>query len=630
MSGSIFGDDDDFELVGGSDTPSAIRKPPAETPAVRPVTRANPSTPRPASGEGKNPSTRTIPAATSGSTALPRPQLPSSVSKPPVARVAPPAPEPASKPPVAKVSPEPLINRRTQPLPVGWDEAYSGNPKPSRTLPERERVEVPKPVTPAASENPRDKAAPQRREPMVVQRAPVETHVDEPQVKDVTPAPPSNRYEVERENTAEDTPQHSRRSLRSESNSRYGDARANDNDVDDRFSNRRFTNDSSQEEFASSQREESPKSLYSQKPYAPEESPRHVPSRNEQPIQSYPEAQAAPAAKQPQRSSPSSDNKPAKAGRAPREKKAKADKVKGPNRFSGGRSGVVVVRVFAVMIVAVLMLAGGKSIFFPTQIPDPTTITNVVKKRLGVTNFPAENGQAFVTSFTRLYLTVDPANISSTDIYAPYMNSTLASSMTTSNGAAGKQTITEGPIISGVKSVDDENAVYTVGVKLSSGTNWVYVDVPVYYDKDKVGFAVSGMPAFAPAPTKITAPQAGAPFERDAKLADSVKASVMEQFFPAWAASNTAGINLVVLADANSEAKIGLANAVKFVSIQDFTVEIKQTGDVDETTRKAQATVIWASPTDAKITYTQQYNMVLFRQPDNRWYIKELTSGVRS
>lgn len=619
MSGSIFGDDDDFELVGGSDTPSAIRKPPAETPAVRPVTRATPSAPSPTSGEVKNPSKRTIPATTSGATALPRPQLPSPVSKPPVARVAPPAPEPAS-------------NRRGQPLPAGWDEASSGNPKPSRTLPERERVEVPKPVTSTISENPvRDTTVPQaRREPTVVQRAPVETHVDEPQAKAVTPAPSSNRY-VERENTAEqDTTQNSRRSLRNEAGSRYSEARTNDNDINDRFANRRFTNDSSPEESPSPQRDESPRSLYAQKPYIPEESPRSVPARNEQPVQSYPEAHATPAVKQPQQNSSSSNNKPAKAARVPREKKAKEDKVKGPNRFSGGRSGVVVVRVFAVMVVAVLMLAGGKSIFFPTQIPDPTTITNVVKKRLGVTNFPAENGQAFVASFTRLYFTVDPANISSTDVYAPYMNSTLASNMTTSNGAAGKQTITEGPIISGIKSVDDENAIYTVGVKLSSGANWVYVDVPVYYDKDKAGFAISGMPAFAPAPTKITAPQAGAPFERDAKLADSVKASVMEQFFPAWAASTTAGINLVVLGDANSEAKIGLANAVKFVSIQDFTVEIKQPGDVDETTRKAQATVIWASPTDAKITYTQQYNMVLFRQPDNRWYIKELTSGVRS
>lgn len=602
MSGSIFGDDDDFELVGGSDTPSAIRKPTAETPAVRPVTRPTPSTPSSISGENKNPSSRATPAV-SNSSALPRPQLPSPVSKPPAARVAPTAPEPV------KIPATPAVKR---PIP--------------------ERVEVKKPVTPTVSEVPvRDTEPQTRREQKIVQRTPVEARVDEHQTKDIPPAPASNRY-VERENTAEEMIQDSRRSRRSEATSRYDDVRASENEIDDRFANRRFTDSSSQEDFTSPQpREESPKSLYAQKPYIPAESQRPAPaSVVEKPIQSYPEAHTAPVAKQPQQDSSLSNDKPTKAGRVPRAKKEKATKAQGPSRFSGGRSGVVVVRVFAVMVVAVLMFAGGKSIFFPTQIPDPTTITNVVKKRLGVTNFPAENGQAFVTSFARLYLTVDPANISSTDIYGPYMNSTLASNMTASNGAAGKQTITEGPIVSGVKSIDDENAIYTVGAKLSSGANWIYVDVPVYYDKEKVGFAVSGMPAFAPAPTKITAPQAGAPFERDSKLGDSVKSSVMEQFFPAWAASNTAGINLVVLGNANSEAKIGLANAVKFVSIQDFTVEIKQPGDVDETTRKAQATVVWASPTDSKITYTQQYNMVLFRQPDNRWYIKELTSGVRS
>lgn len=619
MSGSIFGDDDDFELVGGSDTPSAIRKPTAEVPAVRPVTRPTPSTPTATSGESKNPSNRGIPAVANPS-ALPRPQLPS-----------------------------PTVKQR---LPIGRDEASSGSPKQPRTLPERGEVTKPvtptvseintKPVAPTASERVvtkpvsptvservvRDTAQRSRHETTPVQTAPTVAPVNENnnQTQD-RPAAQSNRY-FEKENTVEDTVRDTRRSARNETSDRHDDR---DNDLEDRFANRRFTNASTPEDSSFSQRDESPRNLYTQKPYVPAENTRPAPSRVvDPPVQSYPEARTAPAVKHSQQDSVPNNEKPAKAGRASRAKKQKVEKTKGPNPFSGGRSGVVVVRVFAVMVVTVLMLAGGKSIFFPTQIPDPTTITNVVKKRLGVTNFPAEGGQAFVTSFARLYLTVDPTNISSTDIYAPYMTSTLASNMTASNGASGKQTITEGPIISGIKSVDDTNAIYTVGAKLSSGANWVYVDVPVYYDKDKVGFAVSGMPAFAPAPTKITAPPAGAPFERDSKLGDSVKSSVMEQFFPAWAASNTNGINLVVLGDANSEAKIGLANAVKFVSIQDFIVEIKQPGDAEETTRKAQATVVWASPTDPKITYTQQYNMVLFRQPDNRWYIKELTSGVRS
>jgi hypothetical protein len=587
VSGSIFGDDDDFELVGGSDTPSAIRKPPAENPATRPATRPTPSTPSSNTEASKTTRNRTIPAATNSS-GLPRPMMP-----------------PTSKLPAR------------QPLPMGWEDAFSGNPKPKHPSPEG--VEAVKPINPATRDT---TASQERREAPSVQRTPA---------KDNPTIPASDRYVERGSSPSDNVAQDTRRSIRNDANGRYDDLLDSDSVIEDRFASRKSSDTYPQEEIASQRlREESPKSLYSQKPYVPAENPVQVPPREERTVQSYPDAHTPPVVKHSEQDLPVQKNKPAKATRVPRGKQSKAEKAKGPSNFSGARSGVVVVRVFAIAVVTMLMLAGGKSVFFPTQIPDPTTITNVVKKRLGVTNFPTESGQAFVTSFAKLYLTVDPANLNSTDVYGPYMSSTLASSMTASNGVAAKQTITEGPIISGVKSVDDSNAIYTVGAKLSSGANWIYVDVPVYYDKDNVGFAISGMPAFAPAPTKITAPQAGAPFERDSKLGDDVKASVMEQFFPAWAASNTAGINLVVLKDANSEAKIGLANSVKFVSIQDFTVEMKQSGDPAENTRKAQATVVWASPTDAKITYTQQYSLVLYRQPDNRWYIKQLTSGAIS
>lgn len=579
MSGSIFGDDDDFELVGGSDTPSATRKPPVATPAVRPVAPRTPSTPAPISEESKNTGTRNLPAV-SKTTALPRPQLPLPASK---------------EAPARRILPEKLDPAQIAPTPVS-----------------ERRVEVEKPPVPPVREIPsRDTTRRQRTATPAV--APVDNS-EKPDQRYVgqRPAPPvDNRY-VERETSEPSAAPISRR-----------DARGNSSGYEDFLSNE-------SEVTPTNVREEIPNGLYSQTPYTPVERQRTAPSRVEQSIQSYPEVRTSPAAERPRQDVPVETKVPTKSSRFAKAKKEKVTTEKGPSGFSGGRAGVMVVRVFAIAVVAILMLAGGKSIFFPPQIPDPTTVTNVVKKRLGVTNFPAENGRAFVTSFAKVYLTVDPASPNSNDVFAPYMNSSLAANMTSSSGTEAKQVVTEGPIISGVKSVDDSNAIYTVGAKLNSGANWIYVDVPVYYDGDSVGFAVSGMPAFAPAPTKITAPPAGAPFEQDTKLADEIKTSAMEQFFPAWAASNTAAINLIVLKDANPEAKIGLANSVKFASIQAFTVEQKQPGDPDENTRKAQATIKWTSVADPKITYTQQYNLVLFRQPDNRWYIKELTSGVRS
>jgi hypothetical protein len=491
--------------------------------------------------------------------------------------------------------------------------------------PTQERVQATKqPVTPVRETGARDTTS-HRPEPTaaVAKDIPTVASVEHrqssytPVIEERPVAEPSPSRYIERDHSELDPTTTSRLN-----------ARTTSNDYEDFFPKE-------QQHIPTSVHEETPKNLYSQTPYTPAENSRPEPSRIEQrnveqPLQSYPDSRRSPVAEPPREEIQPSPAKSAKASRSAKPKREKESKAKGPSSFSGGRAGVVVVRVFAITVVAILMFAGGKSIFFPPQIPDPTTVTNVVKKRLGVTNFPIDSGKAFVTSFAKIYLTVDPANPNSNDVFAPYMNSSLAANMTSSNGNESKQIVTEGPIISGVKSVDDSNAIYTVAARLSSSTNWVYVNVPVYYDGDSVGFAVSGMPAFAPAPTKITAPPAGSPFEQDTKLAADIKSSVMEQFFPAWASSNTAGINLIVLESANSEAKIGLANSVKYVSIQAFTVEQKQPEDPSENTRKAQATIVWASPTDAKITYTQQYNLTLFRQPDNRWYIKELTSGVRS
>lgn len=595
MSGSIFGDDDDFELVGGSDTPSAIRKPPpTATPAVRPVAPRTPSAPVPASNESKNTSSRAIPAVTNTSS-LPRPQLPMPTNK--------------------EVPPRRVLPSKVEPTNIA-------------AKPKQERVEAPKQPTPPVREtvardttrrNPEPTVAVSKDIPTVAPVDRRESLYAAPNVEERPVVEPSPSRYIESERNGLNTAPTSRRAVRADAN-----------DYEDLVPNE-------QEYVPTNLREETPKSLYSQKPYTPVENTRPEPSRIEQHnveqplLQSYPDSRRSPVVEHPrEETQPIAAKGSAKSSRFAKQKKETVSKAKGSSNFSGGRAGVVVVRVIALSVVAILMFAGGKSIFFPPQIPDPTTVTNVVKKRLGVTNFPADSGKAFVTSFAKLYLTVDPANPSSNDVYAPYMNSSLAANMTSSNGTESKQIVSDGPIIAGVKSVDDSNAIYTVAAKFNSAKNWVYIDIPVYYDGGNVGFAISGMPAFAPAPTKITAPPAGSPFEQDTKLANEIKSSVMEQFFPAWASSNIAGINLIVLENANSEAKIGLANSVKFASIQAFTVEQKQPGDPEENTRKAQATIVWASPTDAKITYTQQYNLTLFRQPDNRWYIKELTSGVRS
>lgn len=308
-----------------------------------------------------------------------------------------------------------------------------------------------------------------------------------------------------------------------------------------------------------------------------------------------------------------------KGKKAPREKK--------PSNFAGNRKWILVVRIIAATLALILLAAGAKSIFFPPTFPGQATVLGAVKKNLGITAFPTAAGEGFVSSFSREYLTITPKESSKkTEALKQYTIDVLATSIVSSSDDTLAQNVTQGPIISGVESVDDNNAIYTVAAQLN-GTRWVYFNVPVYFDKTANGFLVSGTPAFIAPPVKAADPKKPNDYENDTKLANDVTSNI-QGFFQAWATSNKEGLGRYMTNDAPETAKIGLSNTFTFVSVSDIRVESKGSEDPKPNNRKAQATVVWADPTNPKITYRQTYNLELFKQPDERWYIANIEGGA--
>ncbi|MBC9705330.1 MAG: conjugal transfer protein [Enterococcus sp.] len=303
----------------------------------------------------------------------------------------------------------------------------------------------------------------------------------------------------------------------------------------------------------------------------------------------------------------------------------KESKQKSPSKFAGGRKGVLVVRIGASLAVLALMAQGVNSIVNPPKFPSQADFMAVVNQNLGVTEFPLDNANAFVLSFTQEYMniTAETSNDRRENLRA-YASDTLVSTM--ANGTPQvNQKISDGPIIVGTEAKDDANAIYNVGVKV--GPTWVYLDIPVYYDKDSLGFAISGTPSFTAPPIKAEAPSVKREYEIDAKLGNEILPN-LTSFFEAWGKSDEEGLGRYTTKDADVETKAGLQNTAILSKVEKIEVEAKDEEDPTANTRKGTATVIWSSNVDPKITYSQNYNLEFFLQPDGRWYVADITGGV--
>lgn len=315
-------------------------------------------------------------------------------------------------------------------------------------------------------------------------------------------------------------------------------------------------------------------------------------------------------------------------------KKDKRKSEKPPSAFFGDRKRVLITNISAGVLCLSILGVGANAIFNPPYIPTPDDMAGLINQELNITTFNKESAKPIVSSFAREYFTHSPEEDKAKKLSAyttESMASDISASFTLATGT--KQSISGEPQILEIKAVDDNNAVYTIGAKL--GSRWVYIDVPVFYNDTSKSYAISGVPTFVPPPTIAEIGGEVEKPESDTEIDTDVTAETEENvrsFLKAWASSDSEALSRYITNDATRETRIGLQNTAYFSSMETYEVHFLPEGSPDEENlRNATVTVIWGntakSPT---IKYNQNFSLKLYKQPDNRWYIADISAVKNS
>lgn len=310
----------------------------------------------------------------------------------------------------------------------------------------------------------------------------------------------------------------------------------------------------------------------------------------------------------------------------PRGKNAKPEKV---SKYAGDRKKVLWLQITVYSVLGMMILAGAKATFLPNTGPTPQQVIATVKKGIGMTDFPTSRGEGFVLAFSDVYLSLNDGGIAERNKnLALYMPLSVVQEQGFQQSGPATQTITGGPYINSVKSVDDNNAIYTVSAQVNDGI-WIYMDVPVYYDTKNDSFAISGTPAFTAAPEQAAVPAQPKGWTADDKAVVDAFTPNAELFFDAWAKSDKKAMNPFLTEDANTTAKVGLNGTAKFSRLASVSVEPKpEFADVSKgEIRQARVAVVWENPYVANTSYQQNYDLTLKKVAD-QWRIQSIDGGV--
>lgn len=299
------------------------------------------------------------------------------------------------------------------------------------------------------------------------------------------------------------------------------------------------------------------------------------------------------------------------------------------SKYSGGRKKILILQITVYAVLGMILLAGAKTIFLPNTGPTPNQIIMTVKKSLGVTEFPTSRGEGFVAAFSDVYLTLNNNGVAERNTaLAPYMPLSVIQEQSFQQSGPATQAVTAGPYVTSVKSVDNNNAVYTVATQINDGI-WIYMDVPVYFDSENDSFAVSGSPAFTPAPEQAAVPAQPKSWTTDDKAVVDAFMPNAELFFTAWSKSDKKAMNAYITEDADTTASSGLNGSARFSRISSLHVEPEpEFADVSNgEIRKARISIVWENPYVDKTSYQQTYDLVLKKVAD-QWRIQSLNGGV--
>lgn len=322
-----------------------------------------------------------------------------------------------------------------------------------------------------------------------------------------------------------------------------------------------------------------------------------------------------------------------KKGKKTKKKAAKDGEKKARNR--GGRGQMLAVRYTVIGIGVILMGFGVKSIVFPPDIPPTDVLTASIQAEMNMSAFPADQAESFILGFTRAYLNYDPA-------LSAERNDALEQFTKDANAVNGltvpseyPQAVVEGPYISGVRYVDDNNALFTTTAKLDNG-RWVSIATPVFYDDTARSFVVAQSPSLAPNP-QLAASTGKAPDQMDVddEATESASATVAS-FMKAWGASDSEALSVVITDGADPRVWNGLEGTVQLDRV-DLTEVYAQPEDEASPMWQAKVDVMWSVTTtlqnDAEEgealpeehpRYAGSYQLLLQRSDDGKWYVADI------
>lgn len=371
--------------------------------------------------------------------------------------------------------------------------------------------------------------------------------------------------------------------------------------------------------------------------YSQQQQPQFQPHA-EAPTQQYHQQEPS-SQQQNQQQQPSVSGKKNKKQKQPKQQKPVPEK-----SYDGERKKLLWIRIIAGAVAGIILIAGVKAIFLPSSGPSRAQVEAAAQESVNYTGFPTVSGEQFALDFSRIYFNYTTndqerqaalLNFASEQLLDKIDVEMVSAAEYDAEKAAGApeyrdytvtQSIVYGPYIVATENIDENIAVFTVKVGLSSGSV-MYYDVPVKYDPENYALTLAGPPSFVQpnqnkgesSPEEYTVDFGSG----DKEIQDDFR-SDLEEYLSAWGQSNDTIVNRYLVEGATDNAKRGLQNAVTFKSLSSFLVEpYDEASARTETQRRVEITVIWEDPATG-LQYPQQYRMLLALNQDNDWSVYDI------
>ena len=283
-----------------------------------------------------------------------------------------------------------------------------------------------------------------------------------------------------------------------------------------------------------------------------------------------------------------------------------------------GAGGRWLVWVFRIVVWAVLLLIGYRGVTAIMQGETASTTAPAPAASPG-SSFPSALAGAYALQFGQVYLNADPATASQR---ASELAAFLPSGADPQLGWNGTGTLRlQSEQVAGIAVQDAQHVVVTLLARVNG--QLMELGVPVYYANGAL--AVSGEPAWLPAPAKASVPTPEAPSTDTATQAELT--SQLPAFFQAYASGDQVTIDRFLAPGAHVT---GLGGELTFGSLAGVTVP------AGGQTRHVVATVVWRVPSQASPAQTAQpaarlemsYALTIV-QRSGTWYISGIGPSLQ-